>query len=59
MPPMRPGLASTAAISVMLSAEVFDANTACAGARRLDVLEQRQLEIDLFRRRFDHDVGVA
>ncbi len=32
IPPIRPGRSSTAAISVMLSAEVFDATTASAGA---------------------------
>ena len=32
MPPMRPGFVSTAASSVMLSAEVFEAMTAPAGA---------------------------
>ena len=60
MPPMRPGFSSTAAISVMLSAEVFEAITASAGAAASTSPKQRDLEIDLLRRRLDdHDRRVA
>ena len=50
---------SDPAISVMLSAEVFVATIARCRRVPLDVGEQRQLQIDLLRRRFDHEVDVG
>ena len=54
----RRARASDPAISVMLSAEVFVAMTACRRRQPLDVGQQRQLQIDAFRRCFDDEVGV-
>ena len=58
MPATRDGFFSEPASSVMLSADVFEAMTARGRRQPLDLREQRQLEIDLLRRRLDDEVGV-
>ena len=50
---------SDPAISVMLSADVFVAIDRAGRRVPLDVREERQLEIDALRRRFDDEVGAV
>ncbi len=47
----------TPAISVMLSAEVLVAMIACGRRELVDLLHQRQLEVDPLRRRLDDEVA--
>src|SRR3954467_3958337 len=68
MPATRPGFVSEPANSVMLRADVLDAITADAGARRiggdpcrcrsepLDLCEKRELDVDALGRCFDNEV---
>ena len=59
MPATRDGLASVAASSVRLSADVFEATIACCRRQALDVGKELELEIDSFRRRLDDEVGIG
>jgi hypothetical protein len=56
MPATRDAFFDAPAISVMLSADVLVDTTASAGACRFDRGHQVELEIDLFRRGFNHKV---